>query len=120
MTGIITDFIYKIAPLALWQAAEAADRFDGAPVDHADGFIHFSTAAQVAETASRHFAGQHDLVLVAIRAAALDPAALRWERSRGGALFPHLYGPLGLDAVEWVRPLPLGVDGRHVFPELEG
>ncbi|PZQ78988.1 MAG: DUF952 domain-containing protein [Ancylobacter novellus] len=120
MTGIITDYIYKIAPRALWQAAEAAGRFDGAPVDHADGFIHFSTAAQVAETASRHFAGQADLVLVAIRVGALDPAALRWERSRGGALFPHLYGPLGLDAVEWVRPLPLGAEGRHIFPELEG
>jgi len=118
MTG--NELIYKIAPRALWQQAEAAGRFDGAPVDHADGFIHFSTGVQVAETAAKHFAGQDDLLLVAIRTAALDPAMLRWEPSRGGALFPHLYGPLGLDAVAWVRPLPLGPAGEHLFPKLEG
>lgn len=116
----MTDLIYKIAPHALWRQAEAAGRFDGAPVDHQDGFIHFSTAAQAAGTAAKHFAGQDDLLLVAIRVDALDPALLRWEPSRGGALFPHLYGPLSLGAVAWVRPLPLGADGRHVFPELEG
>ena len=115
-----TDLIYKIAPRALWQAAEAAGRFEGAPVDVRDGFIHFSTSAQVAETAAKHFAGQDDLLLVAIRAVRLDPARLRWEPSRGGALFPHLYGPLALDAVAWVRPLPLAPDGRHLFPALEG
>ncbi|MBS7555074.1 DUF952 domain-containing protein [Ancylobacter dichloromethanicus] len=112
--------IYKIAPRALWQAAEAAGQFDGAPVDLADGFIHFSTAAQVQETAARHFAGQDDLVLVAIRVERLDPARLRWEPSRGGDLFPHLYGPLALDAVGFVRDLPLGEHGRHLFPALEG
>lgn len=116
----MTEFIYKIAPRALWQEAEAAGRFEGAPVDIADGYIHFSTLAQVAETARRHFAGQDDLVLVAVRTDALDPAALRWEPSRGGALFPHLYMPLELGAVVSVRALPLGPDGRHLFPELEG
>jgi uncharacterized protein (DUF952 family) len=108
--------IYKISTTALWREAERAGAFTGAPVDIADGFIHFSTAAQVAETAARHFAGAADLVLVAVDAAALG-AALRYEPSRGGALFPHLYGTLPLSAVRWVRPLPLGANG-HVFPEL--
>jgi uncharacterized protein (DUF952 family) len=108
--------IYKISTTALWREAERAGAFTGAPVDIADGFIHFSTAAQVAETAARHFAGAADLVLVAVDAAALG-AALRYEPSRGGALFPHLYGTLPLSAVRWVRPLPLGTNG-HVFPEL--
>ena len=107
--------VFKIAPAALWRAAETKGRFDGAPVDVADGYIHFSTAAQVRETAKKHFRGQDDLLLVAVDAGALGPA-LRWEPSRGGALFPHLYEPLRLDAVRWVRPLPLGPDGRHVFP----
>lgn len=107
--------IYKIAPAALWRAAEAAGAFTGAPVDVADGYIHFSTAAQVRETARRHFAGQDDLVLVAVDAAALGPD-LRHEASRGGDLFPHLYAPLPLGAVLSVRPLPLGPDG-HVFPD---
>ena len=110
------DTIYKISPAALWREAERAGQFTGAPVDLADGFIHFSTAAQVAETAARHFAGASDLVLVAVDAAALG-TALRYEPSRGGALFPHLYGPLALSAVRWVKPLPLGANG-HVFPEL--
>jgi uncharacterized protein (DUF952 family) len=109
--------IYKISPRALWRDAEAAGIFTGAPVDHTDGFIHFSTAEQVAETAARHFAGQEDLVLLAVDAAALG-AALRYEPSRGGALFPHLYGTLPLSAVRWVKPLPLAAQG-HVFPELE-
>ena len=91
----------------------AAGAFPGAPVDLADGFIHFSTAEQVTETAARHFAGQDDLVLVAVDAAALGPA-LRNEPSRGGALFPHLYGALPLDAVLWVKPLPLGADGPYL------
>jgi uncharacterized protein (DUF952 family) len=109
--------IYKISPAGLWHEAERAGEFAGAPVDHADGFIHFSTAAQVRETAARHFAGQTDLVLVAVDAQALGPA-LRYEPSRGGALFPHLYGTLPLSAVRWVKPLPPGREG-HVFPELE-
>jgi len=109
--------VYKICPRELWQEAERAGAFCGAPVDRADGFIHFSTAEQVAETAAKHFAGAADLVLVAVAADALGPA-LRFEPSRGGALFPHLYGDLPLDAVHWVKPLPLGADGRHRFPPL--
>jgi uncharacterized protein (DUF952 family) len=109
--------IYKITDLALWNAAERTGIFAGAPVDIADGFIHFSTAAQVHETAARHFSGRADLILVAVDADALGPA-LRYEPSRGGALFPHLYASLPLSAVRWTRPLRLGSDGRHVFPEL--
>ncbi len=107
--------IYKICPATLWQEAEQAGVFYGAPVDLADGYIHFSTAAQVGETARRHFAGQADLVLVRVDAEALGPA-LRWEPSRGGDLFPHLYGPLPLAAVRAVDPLPIGPDGDHLFP----
>ena len=109
--------IYKICEAALWRAAERAGVFGGAPVDLADGYIHFSTASQVAETVARHFAGMTDLVLVAVDAEALG-AALRYEPSRGGALFPHLYGKLPLSAVRWAKPLPLSVD-PHVFRELE-
>ena len=107
--------IYKICDVELWRAAERAGAFRGAPIDVADGYIHFSTAAQVRETAARHFAGVSDLVLVAVDADALG-AALRFEPSRGGALFPHLYGPLPMAAVLSVKPLPLGAGG-HVFPE---
>ena len=110
------ELIYKIAPRVLWQQAVAEGVFIGAPVDLADGFIHFSTAGQMRETAAKHFAGQTDLVLVAIDAHRLGPA-LKWEVSRGGALFPHLYAPLMMDAVAWVVDLPLGPDGQHQFPE---
>ena len=110
--------IYKISDVALWNEAKRMGVFTGAPVDVADGFIHFSTAAQAAETAARHFAGRGDLVLVAVDADGLG-AGLRHEPSRGGALFPHLYGTLPLAAVRWVKPLPLGPDGKHVFPELD-
>jgi uncharacterized protein (DUF952 family) len=109
--------IYKICPAALWSAAEKDGIFKGSPVDVADGYIHFSTAAQVAETAARHFKGQDDLLLVAIDSPRLGPA-LRWEKARWGDLFPHLYGPLELKAVVSVVPLPLGPDGRHHFPVL--
>jgi len=108
--------VYKICDAGLWRDAERAGVFDGAPVDLTYGYIHFSTAQQVAETAARHFAGMADLVLVAADAETLG-AALRYEPSRGGAMFPHLYGTLPLSAVRWVKPLPLGPDG-HVFPEL--
>jgi uncharacterized protein (DUF952 family) len=107
--------VYKICPRALWQEAEAAGLFTGAPIDRQDGYIHFSTADQVAETAARHFAGQTDLLLVAVEVDALGDD-LRYEPSRGGALFPHLYGSLSVDAVASVEDLPLGADGRHVFP----
>ncbi|MCO5156405.1 MAG: DUF952 domain-containing protein [Aquamicrobium sp.] len=114
----MTTLIYKIAPRALWREAEARGTFAGAPVDLADGYIHFSTAAQVRETAAKHFSGQDDLVLVAVDAEGLG-AALKWEVSRGGALFPHLYAPLDPAAALWVKPLPLGADGAHIFPELD-
>jgi uncharacterized protein (DUF952 family) len=109
------DFIYKICPEQLWRAAEAAGRFDGAPIDVADGYIHFSDAAQLRETAARHFAGQADLVLVTVDPASLG-GALRYEPSRAGDLFPHLYGPLPIAAVRNVQKLPLGPDGAHAFP----
>lgn len=112
-----TDVVYKIVPRPLWAEAEHTGVFHGSPVDLADGFIHFSSVAQVAETANRHFAGMDDLLLVAVDAGGLG-AALRYEPSRGGALFPHLYAPLTIDRVRWVKPLPLGADGRHVFPDL--
>ena len=107
--------IYKICPAGLWREAESAGRFAGAPVDLADGYIHFSTADQAPETAARHFAGQERLVLVTVDADALG-TALAWEPSRGGELFPHLYGDLPLGAVRGVEVLPLGPDGRHLFP----
>ena len=109
--------IYKICPAALWSEAEAKGRFDGAPIDLADGYIHFSTGAQVAETAAKHFAGQDGLLLIAIDDERLGPT-LRYEPSRGGALFPHLYAALDPAAVAWVLPLPLGADGAHRFPEM--
>ena len=104
------SLIYKIVPASLWRETDGA--FAGAPVDLADGFIHFSTAAQVAETAARHFAGQRDLLLIAVDPDSLGDA-LRWEPSRGGALFPHLYAPLPVAAALWVKPLPLDEGGRH-------
>ena len=112
----MTGTIYKICPRALWQEAERAGVFRGSLLDRQDGFIHFSTAGQAVETAAKHFAGELDLLLVAVDAAALSDR-LKWEPSRGGALFPHLYGDLSLEAVQSVVVLPLGPDGRHVFPE---
>lgn len=110
--------IYKIVPAHLWRTAENAGVFEGAPVDHVDGYIHFSTGEQLHETAAKHFAGQEDLLLVAVETANLG-AALRYEPSRGGALFPHLYDSLALSHVRWVRPLPLGADGSRSFPSLD-
>ena len=111
--------IYKICPASAWREAERQGAFRGSADDRRDGFIHFSTASQVEGTARKHFAGQTGLLLVAIDGASLG-AALKYEGSRGGALFPHLYGVLDLKAVLWVRPLPLGADGAHQFPALEG
>ncbi len=111
------SLIYKIVPRDLWVEAERTGRFEGAPVDLADGYIHFSTAAQVRETARRHFAGQEDLLLVSVDVARLGDT-LKWETSRGGDLFPHFYGTLFMAWATDVVPLPLGPDG-HIFPQLQ-
>lgn len=108
--------IYKIVPAELWARAVAVGSFDGSPVDQADGFIHFSTAAQAKETAAKHFAGERDLLLVAVATGSLGNA-LQWEPSRGGDLFPHLYGPMPIGSAIWVRPLPLADSGEHIFPD---
>lgn len=100
-----------------WEAAERAGIYGGSSQDAADGFIHFSTDGQIVASAAKHRAGQRDLLLVAADPEALGDA-LRWEASRGGALFPHLYGPLPLSAVAWTAELPLGPDGTHRFPPL--
>jgi uncharacterized protein (DUF952 family) len=117
-SATMSQIIYKIVPERLWREAERNGSFAGAPIDVADGFIHFSTAGQARETAAKHFAGQTGLLLVAVDGAKLGDA-LKYEVSRGGALFPHLYGPLDLNAVVWVQSLPLGTDGLHQFPALE-
>jgi uncharacterized protein (DUF952 family) len=109
--------IYKILPGAEWQAARAAGRFEGSAVDRQDGYIHFSTADQAQETARRHFHGQAGLVVLAIDADDLG-AALRWEPSRGGDLFPHLYGLLDVGLVLGVTDAPLGADGAPVLGDL--
>ncbi len=108
--------VYKILSKTAWARALAEGVFHGAAVDLADGYIHFSTAAQVRETAARHFAATPDLLLVAVEADALG-AALKWEPSRGGALFPHLYAALDPDLAASVVDLALDPDGHHVFPE---
>ncbi len=110
--------VYKICPASRWRGAERVGIFRGSHVDLRDGFIHFSSAAQVAETAAKHFAGEADLLLVRVDAARLGDR-LKWEPSRGGALFPHLYGDLDLKAVTQVDSLPVGPDGRHRFPPLD-
>jgi uncharacterized protein (DUF952 family) len=109
--------VFKIVATDEWRAAEAAGAVRGAAIDRCDGYIHFSTAEQAPETAAKWFAGRDDLTLVAVDATALG-ADLRWELSRGGAQFPHLYAPLSMSAVVWSRPLPLGPKGRHVFGNL--
>lgn len=106
--------IYKIFREEEWQALDRDGTTPGAPIDLADGYIHFSTAAQAAETAAKHFSGVTGLVLAACEAATFGND-LKWEPSRGGALFPHLYRPLALSEVLWCKPLPLQ-DGGHSFP----
>lgn len=106
--------IYKIFRAPEWAALETTGETAGAPVDLADGYVHFSTADQVAETAARHFAGEDGLMLLAVEEDRLG-ADLKWETSRGGALFPHLYRALRLEDVAWAQPLPLE-GGRHRFP----
>jgi uncharacterized protein (DUF952 family) len=109
--------VYKICPETLWQDALEEGVFSGAPIDLQDGFIHFSTGAQATETASKHFAGQNDLLLIAIEEDILGDA-LKYEVSRNNDLFPHLYGTFSPDQVAWAKPLPLDVNGNHIFPEI--
>jgi uncharacterized protein (DUF952 family) len=110
--------IYHMCREAEWRAAEKAGSYPGSSQDLADGFIHFSTASQIVASASRHRAGQSGLVLLEVDPAGLG-AALRWEKAGGGELFPHLYSALPCVAVRRISPLPLGGDGRHVFPALD-
>ena len=112
-----TDFVYKIATETVFAPARATPSFAGMPIDAQDGYIHFSSADQLAETLRLHFAGQSDLVLLAVRSADLGDG-LRWEASRGGALFPHLYGgPLPTAAIAWEAPLSVAADGSCRLPE---
>lgn len=106
--------IYKIFRAPEWAELQTRGETPGAPIDIADGYVHFSTAAQAQETAAKHFTHEDDLILLALDADRLGDA-LRWEPSRGGALFPHLYRALRLTDVLWHRPLPR-VDGIHRFP----
>ncbi|MDJ0859900.1 MAG: DUF952 domain-containing protein [Dinoroseobacter sp.] len=108
--------VFKIFRAEEFAAFEAIGESSGAPIDLEDGYIHFSTAEQVRETAAKHFAGEDDLVLLALEADALGDA-LKWEPSRGGQLFPHLYRNLSSADVLWVQPLPLDENGGHRFPE---
>ena len=108
-------FAFKILTRDQWEQWRADDVFTGAPVDLADGYIHLSAREQVAETAAKHFAGQDDLILAMIDLAALGDA-VQWEPSRGGALFPHVYGTIPMNAVTTKAKLRLGNDGKHIFP----
>lgn len=113
--AIMSNPIYKISDQPTWRAAEKAGTFIGSELDIADGFIHFSTAETVEQTAALYYAGVDDLLLIAI-----DPDkitdALKWEAARTGELFPHLYAPLPISAVLWAQPMPVGDDGKHLFP----
>lgn len=113
----MTALIYHLARRKAWDEAQASGLYDGTPEDRADGFMHFSTAAQVAESAAKHRRGERDLVLLGVDPGVLDSAVLKWEVSRGGQLFPHLYAGLPVSAVRRADPLPLGADGLHLFPD---
>ena len=110
--------IYKVLDSAAWQTAQNSGFFSGSAVDVRDGFIHFSAKDQLAETLHKHFAGGSDLVLLYIRSERIADG-LRWEPSRGGALFPHLYAPLPVAAVHRVEALRLDAHGSHILPSLE-
>jgi uncharacterized protein (DUF952 family) len=111
------QLLYKIMSAAEWALTERTGVFEGSAVDHRDGFIHLSAAHQVRETAQKHFAGQQDLMLVALGADFLEN--LKWEPSRSGDLFPHVYGSIPVAAVAWAKPLPLA-GGAHAFPDEAG
>lgn len=115
MTGAHPMIAYKVLTADQWAALASTGRFAGAPIDLADGFIHLSTAGQLTETVNRHFAGQEGLWVAAVDLAGLGDA-LRWEISRGGALFPHLYAALAMDRVVAAAPLSRGADGGVALP----
>lgn len=110
------EFIYKVATAEIAAAAQRSGTFSGMPIDEKDGYIHFSTAAQLPETLSLHFRGQADLVLLAVRSADVG-AKLRWEASRGGQLFPHVHGAFPMSAVAWSAPIEVAADGSCTLPE---
>ena len=114
----MTNHIYHICKREEWQAAEASGAYGGSSQDRADGFLHFSAAEQIVESAAKHRAGQDGLMLLTVDADALGEA-LKWEESRGGALFPHLYGDLPATAVARIDDLTLGPDGKHIFPDFD-
>jgi uncharacterized protein (DUF952 family) len=116
MATKLSPAIYHICRRDEWQRAKDGEGYTGSSQDQADGFIHFSARDQIEASAAKHRAGQDGLVLLAVDPAALGEA-LRWEASRGGALFPHLYGAMPRDAVIAVHDLPLAASGRHVFPQ---
>jgi uncharacterized protein (DUF952 family) len=113
----MTTLIYHMCKYEEWQAAQQTGAYGGSSQDRADGFLHFSTAEQIVESAARHRAGQEGLVLLTVDADVLGDS-VKWEVSRGGAKFPHLYGDLPVSAAVRVDDLPLGADGKHVFPDL--
>ena len=112
--GPRVSFLYKIMSKQEWEKAQAQGIYEGSEVDRRDGFIHLSAANQVRATAQKHFFGKTDLILISIREESLGPSLI-WDISRGGELFPHIYGPLQLDAVGESASLPL-VNGIHQFP----
>jgi uncharacterized protein (DUF952 family) len=112
--AVATDLIFKIVRRSEWESSSGD--YHGSAHDQADGFLHFSTLPQLAETLRRHYAGQDDLILVAVDPAALG-ASLKWEHARSrGEDFPHLYAPLSCDAMKWARPIAKDATGRFVLP----
>ncbi len=112
----MTRFVDHMALRSEWEQGEVEGLYRGSADDRRDGFMHFSTAEQVAESAARHRAGQQNLLLIVVAEAGSGP--WKWEVARNGALFPHLYGPLPVTAAVGIHELPLGPDGLHVFPPL--
>lgn len=110
--------VFKICDQKLWSDVEKAGIFNGAEIDLADGFIHFSTFDQVASTLAKHFSGRTDLLLIAVDAEALGEKIV-YEEARGGIMFPHLYQPLSLDNVLWAKPIETGENGQHIVPGLD-
>jgi len=122
MHDTVKSLIYKICPASIWEKACSLGSYSGSADDRRDGFIHFSAASQIPRTLEKHFKAQSDLLLIGVKPALLGPA-LKWEPSRGGQLFPHLYGDLPVSIAAWARPIPLDNDGLHItrglIPDLD-